>query len=121
MRRLVARGLMLVAALMAVCAFHSSSEPVDQPTAAIAATVDLVGPLHLDLTEVPSTSPSADEHAHLAVAWLLGLSLSLVLLGLVTRARRTVAVRPHLARIVPAFDPPPPATPSLVQLRISRT
>ncbi len=50
LQRLVARGLMLIAALMAVCAFHSASEPTDGPAASSvssAVTLDLVGPLHL--------------------------------------------------------------------------
>lgn len=114
MRRLVARGLMVLAALVAVCAFHASSpETVEQPIAAIA------GPLHVDLADVPAVDPSADSHEHLTVAWLLGLSL--FLLGLVARARRTVAVRPHPPHAAPSFEPPPPPAPSLIQLRISRT
>ena len=125
LRRLVARGLMLVAALLAVCAFHSSSEPTGQPASLVAAsaTVDMVGPLHLDPADVPSTYPSTDPHAHLAVACLLGLSVSLVLLALVSRVRRTGAVRPqrdpaHLVRGL--SDRPRPATPSLSQLQVSR-
>ncbi|WP_327638317.1 DUF6153 family protein [Kribbella sp. NBC_00482] len=127
LRRLVARGLMLVAALVAVCAFHSSSEPTDQPAAssvAASTTVDLVGPFHLDPTDVPSTHPSVDPHAHLAVACLLALTVSLVLLALVSRVRRTVAVRPRRdpARSVWGLsDRPWPAPPSLSQLQVSRT
>ncbi|GAB2590232.1 hypothetical protein [Kribbella endophytica] len=126
LQRLVARGLMLVAALVAVCAFHSSSEPSEQPTAAVAAAVELVGPLHVDLADVPGTSPSDEGHAHLAVAWLVGLSVSLLLLGLVARVRRVVAVRSQRDSMDAGWgfgppEPPWPATPSLIQLRISRT
>lgn len=117
---------MLVAALLAVCAFHSFSEPTDQPAAssvAASTVIDLVGPLHLDPTDVPSTYPSADHHAHLALACLLGLSVSLVLLALVNRAGRIVAVRPQRDPAHPVWGLSGrswPATPSLSQLQVSR-
>lgn len=128
LQRLLARGLMLVAALMAVCAFHSATEPTDSPTAGLASsavTMDLVGPLHLDPADVPSTSASADGHAHLALVSLSGLSTWLLLLGLVAGAR-CLATRRHRDPSVAGLasrliDPLRPTTPSLIQLRVSRT
>ena len=131
LQRLVARGLMLVAALVSVCAFHSasldSSSPVATGTGVLASAQEqLAGPMHLGLNEVPATYASAEQHAHPAAVVLLGMSLSLLLLGLVARASRLVAVRDGYGpsaggRSLSASGPPGPPTPSLTQLRISRT
>ncbi|WP_433003394.1 hypothetical protein [Kribbella sp. CA-294648] len=130
LRRLVARGLMLVAALVAVCAFHSAADQpghdaVSASSISLMPAVEVGDPLQVRLVDVPWTYPSADSHAHLAVVSLMGLSLSLLLLGLVARACRTVVVRPrdpsHNGWGFGPPDPPWPATPSLTQLRVSRT
>ncbi|WP_344215633.1 hypothetical protein [Kribbella sancticallisti] len=129
MRRRLVQGLALLAAVVAVCAFHgSASEPGDTLTAAAHAVVvpsaDLVGPLHLDMNDVPSALPSAGHHAHLLVVGLLGASLTL-LLALAVRAVRLVAYgigdlwRGGIR--LGAADPPWPTAPSLTQLCVLRT
>ncbi|WP_427893439.1 hypothetical protein ACQHIV_11255 [Kribbella sp. GL6] len=116
--RLVVRGLALLGALVALSAFHSSaSEPVGAARPVAVAT-DLVGPLHVDLNDIPSVVPDEDYHAHLFVVFLFG--------GLLL----AFAVRP-LAYAVGdlwpttlrrgATDPPRPTTPSLTSLCVLRT
>lgn len=123
-RRLVMRGLALVAALVAVCAFHSAaSEPAESSGPAVVA-VELIGPLHLDINEVPSTVPAAEQHAHLLGVILLGASVVL-LLALVANALRPAAYAVDEPWRTPtwlrAAAPPWPTTPSLAQLCVLRT
>ena len=90
--------------------------------ARLASDMDGSGSLHIDLTDGASARPTADHHAHLTVASLLAFSVLLLLLLLAARARRTVTTLP--ARTRWAFSLPAaawPATPSLTQLRVSRT
>jgi hypothetical protein len=118
------RGLALVAALVAVCAFHgSASEPVDArlaagPVAAAPAS-DLVGPLHLDFGEVPSAFPVEEHHAHVLVVFLLGG----LLLGLVVRRLAGYAVGDlwRTTGCIGVTDPPCSVAPSLTRLCVLRT
>ncbi|GAA0581687.1 hypothetical protein HPO96_08160 [Kribbella sandramycini] len=119
-RRLFARGLMLVAALLAMCAFHSPTESAETALANSMA-IEMIGPLHLDFDDVPEVLPVADSHTHRIVPSLLGLSILLV----AARAIRVVALRPvRPAAIRARFGVPAafcPSAVSLTQLRISRT
>ncbi|MEV0790409.1 hypothetical protein [Kribbella sp. NPDC050459] len=121
--RLVMRGLALVAALVAVCAFHSSaSEPAELSAPVVVA--ELIGPLHLDTNDVPSAVPAAEQHAHLLGAILLGASVVL-LLALVAKALGLVAYAVDDLWRTPtwlgAADPPRSTAPSLTQLCVLRT
>jgi hypothetical protein len=106
LQRLLVRGLMVVAALLAVCAFHSPSASVEGLAAADSAVM-------VDSTRCPV----GDDDTHLSVAGVLGVAS--VVGGLVTSPCRTASVSP-----VDAGERlPSPAwatTPSLIQLRISR-
>ncbi|GAA1585428.1 hypothetical protein GCM10009804_47090 [Kribbella hippodromi] len=89
------RAVVLLAALVAVCAFHgAASEPAGAGTAAGQTTsVQLVGPLHVDLSEVPSTVSNVEQHAHLLFVVLMGASIALGLV-LMAKALRLVAYVP---------------------------
>ncbi|MGZ0145980.1 hypothetical protein ACXJJ3_02815 [Kribbella sp. WER1] len=116
--RLLMRGLALVAALFAVCAFHGSASEPPGVSVAAAPVPDLVGPLHVDLNEVPAAVPDEGQHAHPVVVILLGgLLLAFAVRPLAyalgdlwrTAARAGVSDRPRCT------------TPSLTRLCVLRT
>ncbi|MGW7680560.1 hypothetical protein ACWGID_07450 [Kribbella sp. NPDC054772] len=124
LRRWMLRGLALVAALVAVSAFHSSaSEPVDSPLVVAQvvapAASDLVGPLHVDLSEVPSAVPDEDHHTHLFVVFMLGG----LLLAFVARPSVAYAIGDlwRLPGRLLVTDPPWATAPSLNRLCVLRT
>lgn len=140
LHRLVLRGLMLVAALVAICAFHSVSEPTAVPAMAFTsvAFLDSVASVPVaDATDVrasvdvdshgsaPPRSP-AEDLAHLTVVGSLGLSLS-ILVWMLAAAAALRAVAPRWgnghsarARFIVLHSPSATAV-ALTQLRISRT
>ncbi|WP_405059020.1 hypothetical protein OG474_40720 [Kribbella sp. NBC_01505] len=106
LHRLLARGLMVVAALLAVCAFHSPSSAVEGlVTADSAVMVD------------SSSCPVGDDDTHLSVPGVMGVAS--VVGALVASPCRTASVNPLHASELPSALPRQ-TTPSLIQLRISR-
>ncbi|MDX3006310.1 hypothetical protein PWY87_31830 [Kribbella solani] len=123
LRWLMTRAAVLLAALVAVCAFHgAASEPAGAgAVAGQSAAVQLVGPLHVDLSEVPSTASEVEQHAHLLFVVLVGASMAL---GLVLAAKALRLVAYVLARQRPSplitAGPAWSGGPSLAELRVVR-
>ncbi|MFK4085051.1 hypothetical protein ACI2LF_13140 [Kribbella sp. NPDC020789] len=106
LQRLLARGLMVVAALVAVCAFHSPSASAEGLVTADSAVL-----------ADSSSCPVGGDDTHVSVTGVLGVAS--VVNGVVASPCRTSSVAP--AETGHRFSPPLWATtPSLIQLRISR-
>ena|SRR5689334_6662226 len=113
LQRFVARGLMLVAALAAVCVVHST------PASAEQLTVAGISAVQGEQSDVPPSCPVGGDDTHLSVAGVLGIST--VVGGLVAFGRDTEAVGSTVRYAVQApYCPVWQTTPSLIQLRISR-
>ncbi|TDD58050.1 hypothetical protein E1263_21070 [Kribbella antibiotica] len=113
LQRFLARGLMLVAALAAVCMVHSTPASAEQLTAA--GTTAVQG----EQSDVPPSCPVGGDDTHLSVAGVLGVSS--VVGALVPFGRDAAAVGETSLYVVRAPSCPLwQTTPSLIQLRISR-